>query len=151
MFFWNCLAFLMIQQMLAIWSLLPLPFLKPAWTSESSRFMYCWSLAWRILSVNYSLMSKIKNTSYSEWKRRGRTSLVVQGLGLLIGELRSLMPWGVANFFFFFKERGEGISKPKIWLYNKYDNTIKKQESTNENPVMSSTKQQQKQALYKQK
>ena len=29
MFFWNSLAFLMIQQMLAIWSLVPLPFLKP--------------------------------------------------------------------------------------------------------------------------
>ena len=39
----------MIQWVLAIWSLLPLPFLKPAWTSGSSRFMYCWSLAWRIL------------------------------------------------------------------------------------------------------
>ena len=51
MFFWNSLAFSMIQQMLAIWSLVPLPFLKPAWTSESSRFMYCWSLAWRILSI----------------------------------------------------------------------------------------------------
>ena len=37
--------------MLAIWSLVLLPFLKPAWTSESSRFMYCWSLAWRILSI----------------------------------------------------------------------------------------------------
>ena len=36
----------MIQQMLAIWSLVPLPFLKPAWTSGSSQFMYCWSLAW---------------------------------------------------------------------------------------------------------
>ena len=33
-FFWNSLAFLMIQGMLAIWSLIPLPFLKPAWTSE---------------------------------------------------------------------------------------------------------------------
>ena len=32
----------MIQQMLAIWSLVPLPFLKPAWTSGSSWFMYCW-------------------------------------------------------------------------------------------------------------
>ena len=32
------------------WSLAPLPFLKPAWTSGSSRFTYCWSLAWRILS-----------------------------------------------------------------------------------------------------
>ena len=51
MFFWNCLAFLTIQQMLAIWSLVPLPFLKPACTSGSSRFMYCWSLAWRILSI----------------------------------------------------------------------------------------------------
>ena len=26
-------------------------FLKPAWTSGSSRFMYYWSLAWRILSI----------------------------------------------------------------------------------------------------
>ena len=51
MFFWNSLAFSMIQQMLAIWSLVPLPFLKPAWTSGSSWFMYCWSLAWRILSI----------------------------------------------------------------------------------------------------
>ena len=34
MFFWNSLAFSMIQRMLAIWSLVPLPFLKPAWTSE---------------------------------------------------------------------------------------------------------------------
>ena len=36
---------------LAVWSLVPLPFLKAAWTSGSSRFMYCWSLAWRILSI----------------------------------------------------------------------------------------------------
>ena len=41
----------MIQWMLAIWSLVHLPVLKPAWTSRSSRFTYCWSLAWRILSV----------------------------------------------------------------------------------------------------
>ena len=38
------LSFLRIQQMLAIWSLVPLPFLIPAWTSRSSWFMYCWSL-----------------------------------------------------------------------------------------------------------
>ena len=37
--------------MLAIWSLVPLPFLKSAWTSGSSRFTYCWSLGWRILSI----------------------------------------------------------------------------------------------------
>ena len=51
MFFWNSLAFSMIQGMLTIWSLVPLPFLNPSWTSGSSRFMYCWSLAWRILSI----------------------------------------------------------------------------------------------------
>ena len=51
MFFWNSLAFLMIQWMLAIWSLVPLPVLNPACTSVSSQFTYCWSLAWRILSI----------------------------------------------------------------------------------------------------
>ena len=49
--FSGTLAFSMMQQMLAVWSLVPLPFQKPAWTSESSRFMYCWCLAWRILSI----------------------------------------------------------------------------------------------------
>ena len=51
MFFWNSLGFSMIQRMLAIWSLVPLPFLKPAWTSGSSWFAYCWSLVRRILSI----------------------------------------------------------------------------------------------------
>ena len=37
--------------MLAMWSLVPLPFLNPAWTPGSSQFTYCWSLAWRILSI----------------------------------------------------------------------------------------------------
>ena len=36
--------------MLAIWSLVPLPFLNPACTSGSSQFR-CTSLAWRILSI----------------------------------------------------------------------------------------------------
>ena len=36
--------------MLAIWSLIPLPFLNSARTSGSSRFKYRWSLPWRILS-----------------------------------------------------------------------------------------------------
>ena len=37
--------------MLAIWSLVPLPFLKPGWISGSLRFTYCWSVAWRILRI----------------------------------------------------------------------------------------------------
>ena len=50
MFFWNSLAFSMIQRMLAIWFLVLLV-LNPAWTSGSSLFTYCWSLAWRIFSI----------------------------------------------------------------------------------------------------
>ena len=51
MFFWHSFAFCVIQQMLAIWTLVPLPFLNPAWTSGSSQFMYCWSSAFIILSI----------------------------------------------------------------------------------------------------
>ena len=49
MIFWNSLAFPMMQQMLAIWSLV---LLNPAWISGSSQFMYSWNLAWRILSIS---------------------------------------------------------------------------------------------------
>ena len=42
---------LSIFQIMTILSLVPLPFLKPAWTSGSWGFMYCWSLACRILSI----------------------------------------------------------------------------------------------------
>ena len=38
MFFYNPLAFSMIQQMSAVWSLVPLPFLNPACISENSQF-----------------------------------------------------------------------------------------------------------------
>ena len=51
MFFWNSLAFSVIQQMLSVWSPVHLPFLNPAWTSESSWFMYSWRLAWSIWSI----------------------------------------------------------------------------------------------------
>ena len=51
MFFWNSLTFSVIQWMLAIWSVVPLPFLNQARTSGISRFMYCWSLAWKILRI----------------------------------------------------------------------------------------------------
>ena len=49
--FLHSLAFLMIQRILAIWFLVLLLFLNPAWTSGSSQFMYYWSLSWRILSI----------------------------------------------------------------------------------------------------
>ena len=76
MFFWNSLAFLMIQWMLAIWSLVPLPFLKPAWTSGSSWFMYCWSLAWWILSITLRACEMSPIVQYFEH------SLVLPFLGI---------------------------------------------------------------------
>ena len=50
-FFWNFLAFSVIQWMLVIWSLVPLPFLNPGWTPGSSWLTYYWGLAWRVLSI----------------------------------------------------------------------------------------------------
>ena len=44
-------CFSMIQQMLAIWTLVPLSFLNIVCTYGSSQFLYYWSLAWRILSI----------------------------------------------------------------------------------------------------
>ena len=44
-------CFFMIQWILAVQSLVPLPFLNLVWTSGISLFMYRWSLAWRILSI----------------------------------------------------------------------------------------------------
>ena len=56
--FWNSLAYSMIQQMLAIWSLVPLPSLNSAWTSRSSQFTYCWSWLgefWALLDREHNL------------------------------------------------------------------------------------------------
>ena len=44
MFFWNSLAFSMMQRMLAICSLVPLPFLNPTWTFGTSQFTYYWMI-----------------------------------------------------------------------------------------------------------
>ena len=59
----------MIQWILAIWSLVPLPFLKPSWTSGRSQFTYYWILAWRILSI--TLLSK----GDQSWVFIGRTDV----------------------------------------------------------------------------
>ena len=44
-------CFFLSQRMLDIWSLVPLSFLNPAWTSGSSRFTNYWSLTLRISSI----------------------------------------------------------------------------------------------------
>ena len=67
MFFWNSLSCSIIQQMFAIWSLVPLPLRNPACTPESSWFMYCWSLAWRILSITLLACEMSATVWQFEW------------------------------------------------------------------------------------
>ena len=66
MFFWNSLAFPMIQQMLAIWSLVPLPFLNPSLTSGNSQFMcfkpglenfeYYFARVWNVCIYSFNIL-----------------------------------------------------------------------------------------------
>ena len=51
MFFLECSCFFYDQMDVGNLISGPLPLLNPAWTSGSSWFTYCWSLAWRILSI----------------------------------------------------------------------------------------------------
>ena len=88
MFFWNSLAFSVIQWMLAIWSLVPLPFLNPAWTSGSSQFTYCWSLACRIWALLESPWG-IWNLGFPGGLAGNKSAYNVGDLGLIPGLGRS--------------------------------------------------------------
>ena len=44
--------------MLAIWALVPLLFINPAWTHGSSQFTSYWSMAWKILHYLVSIWNK---------------------------------------------------------------------------------------------
>ena len=71
MLFWNSLSFSMIQQMLAIWSLVPLPFLKPAWTSGSARLTSCWGLAGEFWVLLHYFQHEPANRGRSEGQLPG--------------------------------------------------------------------------------
>ena len=64
--------------MLAIWSLVPLPFPNPAWTFGSSQFTHCWSLAWGILSI--TLLAREMNGSL--WEFEHSLALPFFGIGM---------------------------------------------------------------------
>ena len=79
MFYGHSRSFSMIQWMLAIWSLFPLPFLNPAGTSGSLQFMSCWSLAWRILTITLlacemsAIVRSFEHSVYiisTQWKKK---------------------------------------------------------------------------------
>ena len=85
------LSFSMIQWMLAILSLVPQPFLNPAWTSGSSQFTYCWSLAWRILRITLlAFETSFSLFTFMHWRRKWQPTPMFlpgesQGRGSLVG------------------------------------------------------------------
>ena len=85
MFSWNPLAFYIIQRISAIWSLIPLPFLNPVCISGSSWFMYCWRLAWRILSIT---LLACKMTATVRWFEHS-LALPFFGIGMKTDLLQS--------------------------------------------------------------
>ena len=113
MFYWNSLAFSMTQWMLTIWSLVPLPFLNSAYTSGSSWFIYCWGLAWRILSI--TLLA-------CEMRRRWwhLTPVLLPGKSHGWRSLVGCSPWGLEesdktewlHFHFLLSCMGEGNGNP---------------------------------------
>ena len=121
--FQNSLAFLMIQRMLTIWSLVPLPFLKPAWASWHSWFMYSWSLAWRILSI--TLLACILN--YSNNKLRASIQSKTISSVQIFAENRAREGqkkcWGYDRLVQLSRRRGRRLSMDstvcwRCWLVN---------------------------------
>ena len=94
--------------MLAIWCLVTLPFLEPAWTSGSSWFTYCWSLAWRILSSvqmfrSIVLVENGSSVEYKVYKVRGRQ----EKKGSIKGENLRL--------YYFSQLSSVALSCPTLW------------------------------------
>ena len=80
-----------MQQILAIWYLVPLPFLKPTWTSGSSRFTCRWSLAWRILSITLLLCEMSATVRRRQWQP---TPVLLPGKSHGQRSLVGCSPWG---------------------------------------------------------
>ena len=82
---WVAISFSMIQQILEIWSLVPLPFPNPAWTSESSWITYCWSPACKILNMTLPAWE----ISATVWWLEYSSILLFLGIGMRIDLFQS--------------------------------------------------------------
>ena len=110
LFFWN--TFSVIQQMLAIWSLVPLPLLNPACTSGSSRFTYWWSLSWRILSIT--------SITHVKWmKLCGSLNILWHCLSLgLEWKLTFFNPMATAEFSVFWHSECSTLTASSFSIWN---------------------------------
>ena len=108
MFFWNSLAFLIIQQMFSVWPLVHLSFINPIWTYGNSLFIYCWRLSWRILSITLQEILKYQQVCLSLLWRSLLFSLILAVPKILFVPSKSLWwAWGwilnmIASYLFLF-------------------------------------------------
>ena len=103
MFFWNYLVFSMIKWILAIWSLIPLPFLKPTWTSGSSRlYLYSQYPQWVSVRIEKTPVEHVSECNI----------LICWFLAVLpIPPFAGLVPWDRVSYSAT-SFRGEGLSVP---------------------------------------
>ena len=104
------LSFSVFQLMLAIWPLVPLPFLNPAWTSGSSRFTYYWSLAWRILSITLLVYEWVQLCS-----SLNTLALPSFGIGMKTDLFQSCAPCWVFQFCWHIENKILTPSSFRIW------------------------------------
>ena len=101
----------MIQRMLAIWPVAPLPCLNPAWTSESSWFIYHWSLAWRILSITLLACEM----SAIVWQFECSLALCFSGIGMKTDFFHSCDHCWVFQIWWHIKCSNLTTSSFRIW------------------------------------
>ena len=116
--FLEFLCFSVIQWIQAIWSLVPVPFLNPAWTSGSSWFRYCWSLPWRILSITEEGIHRAWTPSWACSCWSCSATFPVDSELCVWSEVKSLSrvrlfvtPWTVA----YQASQSIGFSRQKYW------------------------------------
>ena len=114
MFFWNSLAFSMIQEMLSIWHLVLLPFLKPAWTSGSSQFMYCWNLAWLIREGNGT---PFQCSCLEKSRDCGAWWAAVYGVTQSRTHLKRLSSSSLENFEHYFTSVWDECNCVEVWVF----------------------------------
>ena len=111
MFFWNSLASSMIQMMLAIWSLVPLPFVHPACTPGNSWLSYYWSLASRILSMTLLACEM----SAIVWCFEHSLALPFFGIGMKTDLFQSCGRCWISQIFWHIECSSLRVSAFRIW------------------------------------
>ena len=104
------------------WSLVPLPFLNPAWIPGSLQFTYCWSMAWKILNI----MLLVCEMSAIVWEFEYSLTLLFFGIGMKTDLLQSCghcwvfqIGWHVecSTFTFRLWNSSTGIPSPPLALF----------------------------------